>query len=569
MKRWMLYTKKGDFNKISEEFSVSPVIARIMVNRDVENIKDFLEPDMDKLHDPFLFRDMQKTVDKLIYCIENNKKIRVVGDYDIDGVCSTFIYIKALRQLGALVDYEIPDRVKDGYGINEDIIKKSFEDNCDLILTCDNGIAAFEAMELAKELKLEVIITDHHEVFKEDGEDRLPPAYSIVNPKREDCGYPFKEICGALVAYKVMQALFSRIKENRKTDELKKIEDELLEMAAIATVGDVMKLRGENRIIVSRGLLAINNTKNFGLSSLINSCELGDKQIQAYHIGFILGPCLNASGRLESAKTALKMLLSTDAKEAQALADYLKELNDERKELTLKNLDTAIKIVDEELYNESVLVIYLPDCHESLAGIIAGRVKERYNKPCIVLTDTPEGDLKGSARSIKGYHIFEKLCEVDDLLLRYGGHPMAAGMSLKKENLNEFSRRLNMNSNLSEDDFIEEIWIDAAMPFSYIDENIIEELELLEPFGNGNEKPLFAQKDVKILSQRIFGERVIKLVLEGGEGIKIDGLIFTDTKEFMLKRGENCFMDIIYYPQINEYMGRKSLQVLIKEWKFK
>lgn len=562
---WYIYAKKADFYAIAERFNISPFLARIMVNRDIkeEDMAAYLNPDESCLHDGMLMKNVKEACVLLSSYIKNGEKIRVVGDYDIDGVCATYILVRALKDLGADISYEIPDRIKDGYGINENIIEEAKKDEIALIVTCDNGIAAFEAFRKAKEYGIKTIVTDHHDVRKDDKGDFLPEADYIINPKQEDCPYPFEGICGANVAYKFMLALYKYMK---KPDEsLKKLS----EFVAIATIGDVMSLRDENRYTVKEGLKQIQNTENQGLRLLISECNLEEKKLEPFHIGFIIGPCLNAGGRLKSAKIALRLFLEEDRQKAADYAKALVELNEERKQLTLKGLKAALSKVESLYMNDKVLVIYLEDCHESLAGIIAGRIKENCNKPCIVLTDAHEGLIKGSARSIEAYNIFEKISEAGHLLTKYGGHPMAAGLSLKKENLDAFREFLNSHAKLSKEDFIQKEWIDIALPFSYITEDFINSLSLLEPFGVGNEKPGFASKNVRIFDIRVLGKErnVVKMRGQDEQNTVFPLLLFTDGDEFLQELGANEYIDIIYYPQINEYMGNRTLQLVIKSWK--
>lgn len=562
----MLYTKRADFEKISARFLIFPLTARILINRGIgeEEIGGFFNAGMEDLHPPSLLRGAKEAAGRLVEKIGEGKKIRIVGDYDIDGVCSVYIYLSALRRLGASADYEIPDRVRDGYGINREIVEAAYRDGVDTILTCDNGIAAFEAIERARELGMCIIVSDHHEVFRENGKDRLPAADIVIDPKQESCAYPYKEICGAMIAYKLSRLLY----------EEKGIEEEelcsLADFAAIATVGDVMPLLDENRILVRHSLRGIMHTKNTGLRCLIRACELEGKQIGAYHIGFILGPCINASGRLKSAKLALELFLEQEEERAMKMATILKELNDRRKLLTAENVEKAAKQVEQEAAEDQVLVIYLRDCHESLAGIIAGRIKERYQRPCFVITDTKGGLLKGSGRSIEAYHMFRGLCAADRFLIRYGGHPMAAGLTMHPENLEDLRRCLNENAGLSEEDFVEKIWIDAAMPFSYISERLIEELESLAPFGQGNARPAFARKDIELLGVRALGsaKRAVKLRLRDSDGFTAEGICFCSAEDFLREAKGQRYIDIIYYPEINTYMDRKELRIVIRHWKF-
>ena len=563
---WMLQTKKADFDGIARQFGIDPVTARVIRNRGIEgreNIERYLYGDLDSLYSPWLLKDMRPAVDILKRKLKEGQKIRIVGDYDIDGVCSTYILYQALKRLGGNVDYAIPDRIKDGYGINESMIRAAAEDGINTILTCDNGISAFSQIQTAKEFGMTVIVTDHHEVPADGEREILPPADAVIDPKQRSCSYPFPEICGAVVAYKLVQALYEESGVSRE-EWL-----ELLEFAAIATVGDVMKLQDENRMIVKYGLKKLGHTKNLGLKKLAEKTNLDLNSITAYHIGFVIGPCLNAGGRLQTAKLALSMLLAKDEETAEELAQELKDLNDMRKDMTEHWTAEAKVLADTQYRNDKVLVIFLPDCHESLAGIIAGRLREYCQKPAIVLTRSEEA-VKGSGRSIESYHMFQKLSEVKDQMLKFGGHPMAAGLSLLEENIDEFRRELNERSGLTEEDFKAKLWIDVPMPIDYINERLVEELKILEPFGQGNEKPLFAQKQVRIRSCRVIGKNknVVKLVLEGGSGMPMDGILFTDGIAFEEERAGRTVMDIIYYPEINEYNGNRNLQVVIRNYKF-
>lgn len=563
--RWMLQTKRADFQEMAKCHGISPVTARIIRNRDVvgtESVEKYLKGGLKDLYNPYLLKDMELTVSIIREKVREEKRIRIVGDYDIDGVCSTYLLYRALTEIGAYADYEIPDRIRDGYGINESIIRQAAEDGIDTILTCDNGIAATAQIRLAKELGLTVLITDHHDIMKEEGVEILPPADAIINPKQMACHYPYPEICGGLVAYKLVQALY----EAYSISQEKWLE--MLEFAAIATVGDVMKLQDENRIIVKEGLKRMGQTKSLGLRKLIEKNNLDEDNITAYQIGFVIGPCLNAGGRLHTAKLALSLLLSESEEEADRMALELKDLNDQRKTMTRQGTEEVVEQVEALYKDHKVLVVYLPSCHESLAGIIAGRLREQYQKPAFVLTDGEEG-VKGSGRSIETYHMFDALVEVKELLSKFGGHPMAAGLSLKKENVDEFRRRLNENAKLGEEDFIKKIWIDVPMPLEYINEPLIEELDLLEPFGQGNEKPLFAQKGLAIRSVRVMGKNrnVVKFSLASEKGMPMDGLLFADGDSFLHELSSCRKIDVIYYPAVNEYNGNKSLQIVIKNYK--
>lgn len=564
--KWMLYAKKADFNAISAKYHITPITARIIRNRDVcgdESIRKYLYGTWEDLYSPYLLKDAELAARLLLEKINTQKKIRIVGDYDIDGVCSTYILYRALNRLNARVDYEIPDRIKDGYGINEQIVEQAAGDHIDTILTCDNGISAIAQMSKAKQLGMTVIITDHHDISQEDGKDLLPQADAIVNPKQQDCHYPWKEICGAVVAYKLVQILYEKAEI-----PLKEWKD-MMEFAAIATVGDVMRLQDENRILVKEGLKQIPRTQSIGLKKLVDKNNLDIYALSAYHIGFVIGPCLNAGGRLQTAKLALKLLLCQDEEEADHLALELKNLNDQRKSMTSQGVAEASQQVEQQYKNDKVLVVYLPQCHESLAGIIAGKLREKYHKPAFVLTKAADG-VKGSGRSIESYHMFRALTGVKEVLTKFGGHPMAAGLSLEEGKVEKFRQELNRQADLTEEDFIPRIWIDVPLPMRYVSETLIAELELLEPFGQGNEKPQFAQKDLTIRSARVLGKNrnAVKLSLITPEGVPMDGMVFTDGDEFLREMDKRGTMDAVYYPVVNEYNGRRSLQVVVKEWRF-
>lgn len=565
----MLQTKRADFNAIAARFHISPVTARIIRNRDVEGekaIDRYLNGTLEQLYDPHLMKDMDKAAALILEKIRAGVRIRIVGDYDIDGVCSTYLLYRGLTRCGAAVDYQIPERIRDGYGINESIIRKAKEDGIDTIITCDNGIAALDQVRLAKELGMTVIVTDHHEVVRdEDGSQVLPEADAVVNPHRDDCPYPFAGICGGVVAYKLVQVLYEKngIPEQEWKD--------MLEFAAIATVGDVMKLQDENRIIVRWGLKQIPHTASAGLRALVEACGLDIYDLTAYHIGFVIGPCLNASGRLKTAQLALELLLCEGMQQsacAEEMAAELKLLNEERKDMTQAGMEQAFEQVDAELADDDVLVVYLPDCHESLAGIIAGRVREAYNKPSFVLT-RGEDCVKGSGRSIESYHMYQALCGVQDLLLKFGGHPMAAGFSLKEENIDEFRRRLNEQSQLTKEDFIPKIWIDVAMPLEYISEALVNELKGLEPFGQGNEKPQFAQKNLRIRSVRAIGRNnnAVRMTVVTEQGRPMEAMVFTVADQFVEEAKQSRSIDVIYYPDINEYNGNRTLQIVVRAYK--
>lgn len=573
----MVQTKRADFNGLAKELSVSPVSVRIMRNRGMETkeaMERYLYGTLDGLYDGALMKNMGEAVAVLIKKLREEKRIRIIGDYDIDGVCASYLLLTGLRraerELGkrtgpagsTRIDYEIPDRVRDGYGINEAIIRQAAADGVDTLVTCDNGIAAAKEISLAKELGMTVVVTDHHEVPVEEERQVLPPADVVVDPKQEGETYPFREICGAVVAYKLVEKLYEASGVPREEWR------ELLELAAIATVGDVMRLQDENRILVKYGLKQMARTRNLGLRKLVEKTGLDITDLSAYHIGFVIGPCLNAGGRLQTAKAALRLFLSEDEAEAEQLAEELKELNDVRKDMTKKGEDEAIAQVEERYMGDKVLVVFLPDCHESLAGIIAGRVREHFHKPSIVLTRS--GDMvKGSGRSIEPYHMFRELTKVRDLLPKFGGHPMAAGLSIKEEDVPEFRKRLNENAELTEDDFIPRVWIDVPMPLEYVTEGLVEELKRLEPFGQGNEKPLFAQKGLMIRSLRVLGKNrnVVKLGLVTDTGLSMDGLLFGDGDALQRELAGRDRIDIVYYPDINEYNGNRTLQAVIRNYK--
>lgn len=507
MEKWVVAAKKADFNLIGRQFHIDPVIARLIRNRDVvgeEKIKEYLLGTIDTLPSPWLMKDMKKAVDILEKKIQQEAKIRIIGDYDIDGVTSTYILLKGLTRIGANVDTYIPDRVADGYGIHEHLIDRAESDKIDTIVTCDNGIAASAEIQMAKEKGMTVIVTDHHEIpyREENGERRviLPPADAILNPKQCDCLYPNKNLCGAVVAFKYITALYERFNIQKK-----ELED-YYELVAIATVGDVMDLQGENRILVKEGLRRLPNTKNKGLQELIRANNLEDSKITAYHIGFVLGPCINASGRLDTAARSLALLNAPTKEEAAKLAGDLTALNQSRKALTEKGKEDAIQLIETtELKNDRVLVVYLPECHESLAGIIAGRLREKYHKPAFVLT-RGEKCAKGSGRSIESYSMYDELVKCADLMVQFGGHPMAAGLSIEEENIEKFREQLNQNCTLTEEDLRPKIVIDVAMPISYITKELVEQISLLEPFGKGNVKPIFAQKGLRVLDSNIIGK---------------------------------------------------------------
>ena len=569
MEKWVVAAKKADFNLIGRQFHIDPVIARLIRNRDVvgeEKIKEYLLGTIDTLPSPWLMKDMKKAVDILEKKIQQEAKIRIIGDYDIDGVTSTYILLKGLTRIGANVDTYIPDRVADGYGIHEHLIDRAESDKIDTIVTCDNGIAASAEIQMAKEKGMTVIVTDHHEIpyREENGERRviLPPADVILNPKQYDCLYPNKNLCGAVVAFKYITALYERF------DIQKKELEDYYELVAIATVGDVMDLQGENRILVKEGLRRLPNTKNKGLQELIRANNLEDSKITAYHIGFVLGPCINASGRLDTAARSLALLNAPTKEEAAKLAGDLTALNQSRKALTEKGKEEAIQLIETtELKNDRVLVVYLPECHESLAGIIAGRLREKYHKPAFVLT-RGEKCAKGSGRSIESYSMYDELIKCADLMVQFGGHPMAAGLSIEEENIEKFREQLNQNCTLTEEDLRPKIIIDVAMPISYITKELVEQISLLEPFGKGNVKPIFAQKGLRVLDSNIIGKNknVVKLKLLDPQGAIIEGIYFGEADDFMNFIREKDSISVTYYPEINRFRGRESLQIIIQNY---
>ena len=589
MEKWVVCAKRADFQKISQEFGIDPVIARLIRNRDVEgsgNIRSYLYGTLKELPSPWLLKDMHEAVEILLKKIREHKKIRIIGDYDIDGVTSTCILLKGFQRLGADVDTYIPDRIKDGYGIHEQLIQKAVEDGVDTIVTCDNGIAAAEQIAYGNSLGLTLIVTDHHDIPFQRQEDgsisyNLPSAAAVINPKQKDCPYPFESICGAVVVYKFIQVLYDLFGIDRRESEV------FLEIAAMATVCDVMPLCDENRIIVKEGLRRIQHTNITGLQALIEANHLEEKKISSYHFGFILGPCINASGRLTSAKDALELLLCEDKELCRQKAEALTQLNAERKEMTANGVKAAKEYLESTGHaNDKVLVVYLPNCHESIAGIIAGRMKEHYHKPVFVITRTKEG-LKGSGRSIEAYHMYKEMNKIKECFDKFGGHPMAAGFSMQEDRLEEFREKLNANATLTEDDFAEKVHIDVALPISYLSESLINEFELLEPFGNENTKPLFAQKDLYIKGMRVLGTtgRCLKLFLSDANGTSIDAMYFGESDVFLeelisfcgkeeaqrIQKGlsHHIWMDVTYYPQVNEWRGQKNIQIVIQNYRFK
>ena len=585
MERWVLLRKGADFEAIGKKYQISPRLACLIRNRDVigeEAIDRYLNGTISDLYDGMLMKDMDKAIDILKEKILEDKKIRVIGDYDIDGVNATYILLEGLERLGADVDSDIPDRISDGYGLNRHLVERAYEAGVDTLITCDNGIAAADEIAYGKEMGMTVIVTDHHEIpFDErDGEKRyrIPLADAVMDPKQPDCLYPFKGLCGAAVAYKLMEALWESM--GKDSADL----DDLIENVAIATIGDVMDLEDENRIFVKEGLQMLRRTKNPGLKALIECTGIDKESLNSYHIGFVLGPCINASGRLDTAKRALELLRAGTQKEADILAGDLKALNDSRKDMT----EEAVKQAEEQvetttISGDNVLVIYLPDCHESLAGIVAGRIRENYYKPVFVLTDAEEG-VKGSGRSIDGYHMYEELNKCKELLTKFGGHRLAAGLSLPKENVGKFREMLNKNCTLTEEEMKEKVTIDMEMPFGCVTEGLVKELELLEPFGKGNTKPVFAARGVTLLGARILGKNrnVLKLQVQDVNGCRIEAMLFRHAEDFLgrleeqygktevealLKgRGRQIRISMTYYPDINEYMGKKTPQIVVTHY---
>ncbi len=585
MERWVLLRKGGDFEAMGEKFNISPRLACLIRNRNVigeAKVHKFLNGTIEEINDGRLMKGMEAAALIVKKKIKNKQKIRIIGDYDIDGINAAYILLEGIEGLGAEVDYDIPDRITDGYGLNMELLKRAHEDGVDTIITCDNGIAAADEIAYGKSLGMTIIVTDHHEVPYEEGEEgriyRLPPADAVIDPKQQGCEYPFSGLCGAAVAYQFVRTLCDVM--GRKKKEF----DYLLENAAIATVGDVMDLEDENRIIVKEGLRRLGSTKNLGLRALIECTNLEKDRIRAYHIGFILGPCMNASGRLDTAKRALELLRAKSKREADILAGDLKALNDSRKEMTEKAVVQAKELVEgTEIEKDRVLVIYLPQCHESLAGIVAGRLRENYYRPVFVLTDGKEG-VKGSGRSIEAYHMYQELSKCSELLKKFGGHKLAAGFSLEKEKIETFRRMLNENCTLTQEELTEKVVIDMELPFACVTERFIQELSLLEPFGKGNTKPVFAARNVEILSGRILGKNrnVLKLRVRDATNTTLDAMYFNHGEEFLkvLKdrygeegvdamlsgRQSPITLSVTYYPELNEYMGRVTPQIVITHY---
>ena len=566
---WRVYGKKADFKRLADKYSIDQVIARIIRNRDIcgdAAIDMYLNGDINDMHNPESMKDAVLSVDIITQKIKDKCKIRIIGDYDIDGICSIYILYKGLMAAGADVDYVVPHRINDGYGINEHLIDNAINEGIDTIITCDNGIAAYNQVKYAKENGLTVIVTDHHDVpFDEVNgvkEYRVPPADAVVNPKQEDCQYPFKLLCGAGVAYKLISLIYERLRLDTKDME------EYREFMAIATVGDIVDLIDENRVVVKYGLKHIAHTVNTGLKALVEECGVDINNISSYHIGFVIGPCLNASGRLDTARKAIELMLCKNTEEAHNMARELITLNTERKQMTEDETAKAIELVEKnDMLKDRVLVIYLPDCHESIAGIIAGRIKERYYRPTFVITNAEEG-AKGSGRSIEGYNMYEEINKCKNVLTKYGGHPMAAGLSLETADIDVFRKMLNDNATLDDSDLIPKTWIDVPMPVGYASMGLVGQLKLLEPFGKGNEKPVFADRDLYVKTASIIGKNrnVLKMQLETKEGYIVQAVQFgISDKDPVPKAGSRIL--IVYYPDINVYNGVSSLQIIIKEWK--
>ena len=567
--KWYVQSKKADFKAVGEKYGIDQVTARIIRNRDIiedADIAKYLHPDLSDLYSPHLMKDMDRLIEILHKKITEKKSIRIIGDYDIDGIESSYILLKGLQSVGAIVSVAIPDRMKDGYGVNESLITKAKEDGIDTIITCDNGIAALDAIAYAKEEGLTVLVTDHHDIpyQEEDGVRSYlrSQADAIVNPKQKECGYPFAGICGAVVAWKVIQALYEACKIPAEEAMV------FLENAAFATVGDVMDLIDENRIIVKYGLEQMRHTRNLGLQALIQQKEVQADRLSAYHLGFVLGPCINASGRLDTAVRSLKLLLADQKESAIILATELADLNEERKQMTADGLDAAVEMIQAQaLDQQKVMVVYLKDLHESLAGIVAGRIRELYHHPVFVLTKAEDG-VKGSGRSIETYSMYEELCKCQDLFTKFGGHKMAAGLSIPEEKVQEFTERINANATLTEDDFIPKILIDVPMPLAYVNRQLVEELKVLEPFGKGNAKPVFADKNIRIRDKRIVGKNrnVLKLTIQDMAGGTYPAVYFGDAETMMQFLETKDVISIVYYPEINSYMGREEIQFVISNY---
>lgn len=566
MEKWFVAMKKADFNGIAEKYHISPILARLIRNRDIispEEIDFYLNGTIGELYDGMLMKDMNKAVEILAEKVRCGAAIRVIGDYDIDGVNATYVLQEGLKKLGGQVDTDIPERIKDGYGLNRILIDRAIEAGIDTIITCDNGIAAVDEIAYGKQQGLTVIVTDHHEIpFLEAGGDKeyvLPQADAVVDPHRPDCDYPFKGLCGTAVAYKLIEALYEVLQ--RDVEDI----DYLMENVAIATVGDIMDLTGENRVFVKQGLEMLKRTGNLGLKALLECTKVPVDKLSAYHIGFVLGPCINAGGRLDTAKRALSLFMAETHQEAAMLAEDLKALNDSRKEMTEKGVEQAVaQIESTALKEDKVLVIYLPDCHESIAGIIAGRIKERYYRPTFVLTRGEEG-AKGSGRSIEAYNMFEEMCRCRALFTRFGGHKFAAGLSMEETHIERFRESINELAHLSEEDLLPKVSIDMQLPLTHVTRELIQELELLEPFGKGNRKPLFAEKNLRVSGARIVGknQNVLKFQVQDRQGHKMEAVYFGDAGGFLEYMRQKEELSLTYCPSVNAYMGKESLQLQV------
>lgn len=587
MEKWVVNAKRADFNKIADTFHISPVLARLMRNRDLiteDEMRMYLYGDLTDLPSPYLLKDVEKAADIMCRKIKEDRKIRIISDYDVDGVSSNYILYVGLKKCGAMVDYCIPHRIEDGYGINENLITEASKDGIDTIITCDNGISALNQIRYANELGITVIVTDHHDIPYEETEQgivyHIPEAAAVVNPKQKDCPYPYKSICGAVVCYKFMQVMFEKCGISSREME------HFLPIAALATECDVMPLKHENRIIVKEGIKRMSHSGIPGLHALLEANNYLHRTITSYTLGFIIGPCINASGRLKSAQDAMELLLCQDPAVAKEKAEELVSLNAERKEMTNQGTEEAIRYLEETGHvHDKVLIVYLPEVHESIAGIIAGRIKELYNKPTFVLTKGKEG-VKGSGRSIEAYHMHKEMTRISDCFTKFGGHPMAAGLSLEESRIEEMRERLNHNTTLQEEDFIKKILIDIPVPFGYLTESFVDELSLLEPFGMDNKKPVFAQKNLQISSLRLVGKtkKYVKLYLRDETGFQMEAMYFGDAeafcKEIIEKYGEDVLnrlyrglatqvrIHIIYYPEINEWNGTRSINIKMENYQF-
>lgn len=586
MEKWIEIRKGGNFMEMAKKYGIDPLIARIIRNRDIideKEITEYLYGGKEALHNPHLLKDVDKAAEIIAEGIAEKKAMRIIGDYDIDGVNATYILLDGIRRCGGKVDAAIPDRMKDGYGINEHLIEQALSDGKELLITCDNGIAAINEINFAKEKGMTVVVTDHHEIpyrNTEQGKEFLRSnADAIVNPKQADCPYPCKGICGAVVAWKLVQVLYERM------DIPVEEADIFIENAGFATVGDVMDLTGENRILVKLGLKALEHTKNPGMKALIAKNKLSDKPLSAYHIGFVLGPCINASGRLDTAKRSLELLLERDEVKASALAGELVELNESRKYMTQQETQKALEQIEKEgREKDKVLVVYLPECHESLAGIIAGRIRETYQRPVFVLTRGEEG-VKGSGRSIEAYSMFDKMTEVAELFTKYGGHPMAAGLSMREEDIDKLREQLNQKAELSEEDMAEVVRLDAVLPMSYFTVDTIRQLSVLEPCGKSNTKPVFADRNIKVTRASIVGvnRNVLKLHLLDSKGNPVAGVYFGEVEKFLTFLSEKFGSEevdaamhgkensiqfaAVYEPAVDTYSGRESVQAIIRRFR--